>query len=214
MAEIPVFFHRFQVGTVSAAGTDVAFAYDPRWLGTAAAFPISVTMPLRAAPYDTAHIAPWLANLLPEEHQLDMLSRTLGVSAAAARQALSRLAAKREIASPARGFYVVVPPEYRRLGCLPADQFIPSLMEHRKIPYYVALLSAAQYHGAAHHRPWCNRPPRGDSRRRRARRQEEGDRGRRGCNRRSGPPRSADRHRLHCGGRNGREPHHRLTRGK
>ncbi|MCR8549150.1 HipA N-terminal domain-containing protein, partial [Salipiger sp. P9] len=82
MAEIPVFFHRFQVGTVSAAGTDVAFAYDPRWLGTAAAFPISVTMPLRAAPYDTAHIAPWLANLLPEEHQLDMLSRTLGVSAA------------------------------------------------------------------------------------------------------------------------------------
>ena len=81
------------------------------------------------------------------------LRSALGVSAAAARQALSRLAAKREIASPARGFYVVVPPKYRRLGCLPADQFIPALMEHRKIPYYVALLSAAQYHGAAHHRP-------------------------------------------------------------
>ena len=81
------------------------------------------------------------------------LRSALGVSEAAARQALSRLAAKEEIASPARGFYVIVPPEYRRLGCLPADQFIPALMEHRNARYYVGLLSAAQYHGAAHHRP-------------------------------------------------------------
>ena len=90
----------------------------------------------------------------------------LGVSEVAARQALSRLATKGEIASPARGFYVIVPPEYRRLGCLPADQFIPALMEHRSTRYYVGLLSAAQYHGAAHHRPQefqvvveGNRPP-------------------------------------------------------
>lgn len=77
----------------------------------------------------------------------------LGVSAAATRQALSRLARKREIASPARGFYVILPPEYRRLGCLPADQFVPALMKHLEQEYYAALLSAAQYHGAAHHRP-------------------------------------------------------------
>ncbi len=77
----------------------------------------------------------------------------LGLSEVATRQALSRLAAKGEIASPARGFYVIVPPEYRRLGCLPADQFIPALMEHRNTSYYMGLLSAAQYHGAAHHRP-------------------------------------------------------------
>lgn len=81
------------------------------------------------------------------------LRSALGVSAAATRQALSRLAAKGEVASPARGFYVIVPPEYRRLGCLPADQFIPGLMERRRVHYYVGLLSAAQYHGAAHHRP-------------------------------------------------------------
>ncbi|MYH16537.1 MAG: hypothetical protein F4149_15340 [Gammaproteobacteria bacterium] len=90
----------------------------------------------------------------------------LGSSDAAARQSLSRLAGKGRIASPARGFYVVLPPEYRRLGCLPPDQFIPALMEHRRTPYYVGLLSAAQYHGAAHHRPQefqvvleRNRPP-------------------------------------------------------
>ena len=81
------------------------------------------------------------------------LRAALGVSEVAARQALSRLAVKGEIASPARGFYVIVPPEYRRLGCLPADQFIPAMMEHRNTRYYVGLLSAAQYHGAAHHRP-------------------------------------------------------------
>lgn len=77
----------------------------------------------------------------------------LGVSAPAARQALSRLAAKGVIASPGRGFYVIVPPQYRRIGCLPADQFIPALMEHRSARYYVGLLSAAEYHGAAHQRP-------------------------------------------------------------
>ena len=77
----------------------------------------------------------------------------LDVSDAATRQALSRLTMKGEIASPARGFYAIVPPEYRSLGCLPADQFITPLMEFRSIPYYVGLLSAAQYHGAAHQRP-------------------------------------------------------------
>ena len=77
----------------------------------------------------------------------------LGVSAAAANQSLWRLKRRGEIASPSRGFYVVVPPEYRALGCLPADQFIPALMDHRGTSYYAGLLSAAQYHGAAHHRP-------------------------------------------------------------
>lgn len=77
----------------------------------------------------------------------------LGLSATAANQALWRLAKRGEVASPGRGFYVVVPPEYRALGCLPADQFIPALMDQRGMRYYVGLLSAAQYHGAAHHRP-------------------------------------------------------------
>lgn len=80
-------------------------------------------------------------------------ARALGVSLVATRAALRRLAAKGSIASPARGFHVIVPPEYRRLGCLPAEQFIPQLMAARRLPYYVGLLSAAEFHGAAHHRP-------------------------------------------------------------
>ena len=73
----------------------------------------------------------------------------LAVSAPAAKVALNRLAKQGAIASPARGFYVIVPPEYRPLGCLPADQFIPALMKRLAMPYYAGLLTAAQYHGAA-----------------------------------------------------------------
>ncbi|RLA20598.1 MAG: hypothetical protein DRQ56_02820 [Gammaproteobacteria bacterium] len=38
-------------------------------------------------------------------------------------RALNRLILKGELASPQRGFYVIVPPEYQQLGCLPAEQF-------------------------------------------------------------------------------------------
>ena len=52
----------------------------------------------------------------------------LGVSAAATKVALHRLSQQGLVSSPARGYYVVVPPEYHALGCLPAQQFIPLLM--------------------------------------------------------------------------------------
>ena len=90
----------------------------------------------------------------------------LGGSIVGTRAALRRLKQKGELAAPYRGFHVIVPPEYRRLGCLPADQFIPQLMEHLGLRYYAALLSAAQYHGAGHQQPQVfqvmvrkNRPP-------------------------------------------------------
>ncbi len=71
----------------------------------------------------------------------------------AIRAALRRLQKKGAIAMPYRGFYVIVPPEYRAAGCLPPEQFIPDLMDHLGEGYYVGLLSAAEYHGAAHQRP-------------------------------------------------------------
>lgn len=77
----------------------------------------------------------------------------LGVSPAAAKMALHRLSQQGLVASPARGYYAIVPPEYRALGCPPAEQWIPSLMERLGMHYYAGLLTAAQYHGAAHQRP-------------------------------------------------------------
>lgn len=80
-------------------------------------------------------------------------ARGLGQSVVATRAALRRLRKKGEIAMPYRGFWVIVPPEYRIIGCLPPEQFIPQLMEQLGEPYYAGILTAAQYHGAAHHRP-------------------------------------------------------------
>lgn len=77
----------------------------------------------------------------------------LGGSLPTVRAALRRLKAQGEIADPHRSFHVIVPPEYRRLGCLPADQFVPQLMTNLGETYYVSLLTAAELHGAAHQRP-------------------------------------------------------------
>jgi len=71
----------------------------------------------------------------------------------ATRAALRRLKQHGAIAMPFRGFYVIVPPEYRQIGCLPANQFVPSLMEYLNEPYYAGILSAAECYGAAHQRP-------------------------------------------------------------
>jgi predicted transcriptional regulator of viral defense system len=96
----------------------------------------------------------------------EQAANALGGSIVGTRAALRRLKKKGDLAAPYRGFHVIVPPEYRRLGCLPADQFVPQLMEHLGLRYYAALLSAAQYHGAGHQQPQIfqvmvrkNRPP-------------------------------------------------------
>lgn len=81
------------------------------------------------------------------------LPLALGKPVSAVRAQIRRLKEKGRIAAPHRGFHVVVPPKYRRLGCLPPDHFIPQLMEYLEEPYYAALLCAAAYHGAAHQAP-------------------------------------------------------------
>lgn len=77
----------------------------------------------------------------------------LGGSRKAALMAIGRLRRRGLVVSPFRGFYFVVPPEYRTLGTLPPNEFVDPLMTWLAVPYYVGLLSAAAYHGAAHQRP-------------------------------------------------------------
>jgi predicted transcriptional regulator of viral defense system len=71
----------------------------------------------------------------------------------AVRAQLRRLKEQEMIAEPVRGFHTIISPEYRRLGCPPAEHFIDQLMQLWNEPYYVCLLSAAERHGAAHQRP-------------------------------------------------------------
>ncbi|MFH1983422.1 MAG: type IV toxin-antitoxin system AbiEi family antitoxin [Pseudomonadota bacterium] len=74
-------------------------------------------------------------------------------SAVALEAALRRLKQRGRIARPRRGFYAIVPLEYKEAQCLPASWFIDDLMGFLGQPYYVGLLSAAAVYGAAHQQP-------------------------------------------------------------
>lgn len=89
---VPIWFDDLAVGQVDvAADGSLSLQYANRWLQTAGAFPLSATMPLRAAPYPSDVIAPWLANLLPEEEQLQVLTRSLGLDQADALAVLAEI---------------------------------------------------------------------------------------------------------------------------
>ena len=77
----------------------------------------------------------------------------LGVNEKHAASALVRLKRANQLFSPARGLYVAIPPQYRTWGAVPAMEFIDQMMRAGGYDYYVALLSAAELHGAAHQRP-------------------------------------------------------------
>lgn len=67
--------------------------------------------------------------------------------------ALHRLGKRGRLVAVRKGFYVIVPVEFQSSGILPPDWFIADLMKFLNQPYYVALLSAAAYHGAGHQQP-------------------------------------------------------------
>jgi predicted transcriptional regulator of viral defense system len=65
----------------------------------------------------------------------------------------ARWRAKGQAFAPTRGAYVPIPPEFRSWGAVPASHFIDPMMHFLGHDYYVAYLSAAEVHGAAHQRP-------------------------------------------------------------
>jgi predicted transcriptional regulator of viral defense system len=73
-----------------------------------------------------------------------------GLSDIAFRHAALRLHKQTRLVAPRRGFFVIVPIEYRSAGAPPPAWYIDALMRFHGRPYYVGLLSAAALHGAAH----------------------------------------------------------------
>ena len=67
--------------------------------------------------------------------------------------ALSREVRKGRLMIPVQGFYVIIPDEYALRGFAPQPFYLDDLMRHLGRNYYVALLSAASYLGAAHQSP-------------------------------------------------------------
>lgn len=74
-------------------------------------------------------------------------------SDAANKSALKRLSDKGNIISIHKGYYLIIPPQYKAKGILPPSLYLDAFMQELKRPYYLALLNAAAYHGAAHQQP-------------------------------------------------------------
>jgi predicted transcriptional regulator of viral defense system len=71
----------------------------------------------------------------------------------AAKRALSRLTKNGRVVSLYKGYYLIIPPQYRSRGILPPAMYMDALMKHLQRPYYMALLNAGAFHGAAHQQP-------------------------------------------------------------
>ncbi len=74
----------------------------------------------------------------------------LKVDAQNIRAGLYRCKKEGRLISPAKGLYIIVPPEDRPYGSIPAEELVPILMRYLNLEYYVSLLSAAAFYGAAH----------------------------------------------------------------
>lgn len=83
----------------------------------------------------------------------DGLHSLLDVSENALKKSLQRLKNQEAVVMVRKGFYVIVPPEYRAKGIIPTSFFVNDLMKFLNRDYYVGLLNAAAYHGAAHQQP-------------------------------------------------------------
>lgn len=65
---------------------------------------------------------------------------------------LQRQVARGRICIPYRGFYVIIPPQYALKGIVPPTYYVDNLMNAVGKPYYLCLLSAAEFYGASHQR--------------------------------------------------------------
>jgi predicted transcriptional regulator of viral defense system len=66
---------------------------------------------------------------------------------------LNRLFKKGKAISIHKGFYLIISPQYASRGVLPPSLYLETLMKYLNRPYYLGLLNAASFYGAAHQQP-------------------------------------------------------------
>lgn len=102
-------------------------------------------------------IQSWVENLQSQgknAFSLTLLQKQLPrYSDMAVKSALSRFSKKGLIISIHKGYYLIIPPQYKSKGILPPSLYLDAFMNELKRPYYLALLNAASYHGASHQQP-------------------------------------------------------------
>jgi predicted transcriptional regulator of viral defense system len=75
------------------------------------------------------------------------------ITSQAVKNALVRLVKKTEIMPVWKGFYSIIPVGYALRGTVPPELYIDYLMKYLNRHYYVSLLNAAVFYGAAHQQP-------------------------------------------------------------
>lgn len=76
--------------------------------------------------------------------------KALGLTAESFSAAATRLIRKNRLASPRRGFFLILRPEDRIAGAPDPIRWIDPLMKHQKVDYRISLLRAAAFHGSSH----------------------------------------------------------------
>lgn len=83
----------------------------------------------------------------------EVRDRFQNISEQGVKNALTRLVKKTEIAPIFKGFYAIIPVSYYLRGMLPPELYIDDLMKYLNRKYYISLLNAAVFYGAAHQQP-------------------------------------------------------------
>ncbi|WP_372946814.1 type IV toxin-antitoxin system AbiEi family antitoxin [Mariniphaga sp.] len=81
---------------------------------------------------------------------LEEVARETGSKGTSLKFELLRLAEKGEIVNLRKGFYLIIPPRYSSAQKLPIQLYCEKLFSFLKRNYYVALFSAAKFHGSGH----------------------------------------------------------------
>ena len=75
-----IVFHRnFKAGILEKTEGGFRFYYLPEYLSSPDAEAVSLTLPLRAEPYESKKLFPYFMGLIPEGWLLDLTSRTLKI---------------------------------------------------------------------------------------------------------------------------------------
>jgi serine/threonine-protein kinase HipA len=78
--QLEVYLRDRRIGTLSRENGRLAFVYDRQWLEDPLSHPLSLSLPLRQAPFADFETRTWFGNLLPEGEVLNTVSRRLGRS--------------------------------------------------------------------------------------------------------------------------------------
>ncbi len=98
-------------------------------------------------------VAEYIKKLLSVEEysfSIDELRTFVNKNDVPIKRELDRLIEKKEIINLRKGFYLIITPRYSSSQKLPIQLYCEKLFKYLERNYYVALFSAAKFHGASH----------------------------------------------------------------